>query len=109
MPRHLPLASTDQYVPLPDARLVTTRALLTARENLADTITARAMMCVHGGAGFGKTLAVTTCLRELETDDDIHRITFRARPTARAVRHELFTALGLPDNRHATPVNSTAS
>ncbi|WP_329375317.1 AAA family ATPase [Streptomyces sp. NBC_01483] len=67
------------------------------------------MMCVHGGAGFGKTLAVTTCLRELETDDDIHRITFRARPTARAVRHELFTALGLPDNRHATPVNSTAS
>lgn len=33
---HLPPASTDQYVDLPDARLVSTQALLTARENLTD-------------------------------------------------------------------------
>ncbi|MFI6582914.1 AAA family ATPase [Embleya sp. NPDC050493] len=96
MTRHLPPAPTDQYVALPDARLVTTRALLTVRENLADTIAARAMTCIHGGAGFGKTVAVTSCLRELEPDQDIHRITFHARPTTRAVRHELFTSLGLP-------------
>ena len=96
MTRHLPPAPTDQYVALPEARLVTTRALLTARENLADTIQARAMMCLHGGAGFGKTVAVTSCLRALEPDEDIHRITFHARPTTRAVRHELFTSLGLP-------------
>ncbi|MFC7310807.1 AAA family ATPase [Streptomyces monticola] len=87
---------TDQYVVLPEARLVTTRALLIARENIADTIDARAMMCVHGGAGFGKTVAVTSCLRQLEGDEDIRRITFHARPTTRAVRHELFTALELP-------------
>jgi hypothetical protein len=37
--------------------VVTTRALLTARENITDTVAARAMMCIHGGAGFGKTLA----------------------------------------------------
>ncbi|NGN67609.1 ATP-binding protein [Streptomyces sp. A7024] len=96
MTGHLPPAPSDQYVTLPEARLVTTKALLAARENLADTITARAMMCLHGGAGFGKTVAVTSCLRELEPDEDIRRITFHARPTTRAVRHELFAALELP-------------
>ncbi|MGC0415528.1 AAA family ATPase [Embleya sp. AB8] len=96
MTRHLPPAPTDQYVALPDARPVTTRALLTVRENPTDTIAARAMTCIHAGAGFGKTVAVTSCLRELEPDQDIHRITFHARPTTRAVRHELFTSLGLP-------------
>ncbi|WP_030348792.1 hypothetical protein [Streptomyces sp. NRRL S-1022] len=55
-------AATYQYVDLPDASVVTARALLTARENIGDTVAARAMMCIHGGAGFGKTLAVNTCL-----------------------------------------------
>lgn len=89
-------AATYQYVDLPDASVVTTRALLTARENITDTVAARAMMCIHGGAGFGKTLAVNTCLRGLEPGEDVRKITFRSRPTARAVRYELFTALDLP-------------
>ncbi|MFF3610091.1 AAA family ATPase [Streptomyces sp. NPDC002463] len=90
-------AATYQYVDLPDACVVTTRALLSARENITDTVAARAMMCIHGGAGagFGKTLAVNTCLRELEPAEDVRKITFRARPIARAVRYELFTALDL--------------
>jgi hypothetical protein len=88
-------AATYQYVDLPDAAVVTTRALLTARENITDTVAARAMICIHGGAGHGKTLAVNTCLRELEPHGDVRRVTFRARPTARAVRYELFTALDL--------------
>ncbi|MFD8871539.1 AAA family ATPase [Streptomyces sp. NPDC059590] len=88
-------AATYQCVDLPDASVVTTRALLTARENITDTVAARAMMCIHGGAGFGKTLAVNICLRGLEPHEDVRKITFRARPTARAVRYELFTALDL--------------
>ncbi|MEU6611561.1 hypothetical protein ABZ922_42230 [Streptomyces shenzhenensis] len=100
-------AATYQYVDLPDASVVTTRALLTVRENITDTVAARAMMCIHGGAGFGKTLAVNTCLRALEPGEDVRKITFRARPTARAVRYELFTALELPGNHRATPANST--
>ncbi|MGW6506621.1 AAA family ATPase [Streptomyces niveus] len=88
--------SAYQYGDLPDASVVTTRALLTARENIADTVAARAMMCIHGGAGFGKTLAVNMCLHDLEPAEDVRRLAFRARPTARAVRYELFTALGLP-------------
>ncbi|MFD8725619.1 hypothetical protein ACFV2H_48710 [Streptomyces sp. NPDC059629] len=68
-------AATYQYVDLPDAAVVTTRALLTARENITDTVAARAMMCIHGGAGHGKTLAVNTCLRELEPGEDVRRVT----------------------------------
>ncbi|MGW7530259.1 AAA family ATPase [Streptomyces sp. NPDC054783] len=56
------------------------------------------MMCLHGLAGVGKTLAPNVCLRELEgtRGEEVCRITFWARPTARPVRHELFAALGLP-------------
>lgn len=100
-------AATYQYVDLPDAAVVTTRALLTARENIADTVAARAMMCIHGGAGFGKTLAVNICLHELEPAEDVRRVTFRARPTARAVRYELFTALDLPGEPPGIPASST--
>ncbi|MFD9550592.1 hypothetical protein ACFWBG_24630 [Nocardia salmonicida] len=34
------------------------------RDNLADVIEAKAMMCVYGDAGPGKTLSVNTSLRE---------------------------------------------
>ncbi|MEW2458822.1 ATP-binding protein [Streptomyces albus] len=71
--------------------MVTTRALLTARGNIGDTVAARVMM----GRRLGKTLAVNTRLRALEPGEDVRKITFRARPTARAVRYELFTALDL--------------
>ncbi|MFE3946712.1 AAA family ATPase [Streptomyces sp. NPDC059118] len=99
----LPPAEGDQYLKLPGAHIVTTRALLRARENLADTIEARAMMCVYGSAGFGKTLSVNTCLRELEPGEEARRIAFRSRPTARAVRHEIFAALDLAGTPPAHP------
>jgi hypothetical protein len=49
-------------------------------------------------------MAVTSCLREFQTSEDIRRITFHARTTTRAVRHELHTALELPGQppRYAT-------
>ncbi len=98
MTSQLPPRETDHYTQLPNATVVTTRALLTARENITDTIEARAMMCLHGPAGVGKTLAANVCLRDLERTrgEEVCRITSRARPTARAVRHELFNTLGLP-------------
>ncbi|MGR8010951.1 AAA family ATPase [Streptomyces hypolithicus] len=99
----LPPAEGDQYLSLPGAHIVSTAALVRARQNLADTIDARAMMCVYGDAGFGKTLAVNTCLRELEPGEEVRRITFRARPTARAVRHEIFAALGLKGDAPGAP------
>lgn len=103
-------AATCQYVDLPDASLVTTRVLLTARENIADTVAARAMMCFHGGAGFGKTFAVNTCLRELEPCEDVRRVTFRARPAPPPARcaTSCSPSWTCPARSPATPRSSAA-
>ncbi|WP_166662977.1 hypothetical protein [Streptomyces sp. KS 21] len=103
-------APTYQYVDLPDASIVTTKALLTARENIADTVAARAMMCIHGNAGFGKTLAVNTCLHELEETwgEEVCRVTFRARrPPARSAT-SCSRRSACPVSLPATPPSSTA-
>ncbi|MFK8906243.1 AAA family ATPase [Streptomyces sp. YS-3] len=101
----LPPDEGDHYLyrNLRDAHVVATAALLRARESLADTVEARAMMCVYGAAGCGKTLAVNYGLRELEPGEEVRQITFRSRPTARAVRYEIFAALGLRGDAPAHP------
>ena len=49
--------------------MVATEALLVLRDNLADVVAAKAMMCVHGDAGLGKTLSVNASLRALAPAD----------------------------------------
>ncbi|MFG2794884.1 hypothetical protein [Streptomyces sp. NPDC048419] len=68
MTGQLPPAEGDHYLyrKLPDAQAVATKALLRARENIADTVDARAMMCVYGASGCGKTFAVNRGLDQLE-------------------------------------------
>ncbi|MEU0156402.1 ATP-binding protein [Micromonospora fulviviridis] len=91
----------DHYLGLPGAHVVATEALLALRDNLADVLDARAMMCVHGDAGLGKTLSVNASLRAL-APNEVCRVQFRARPTPRDIRHVLFDALGVsgaPPNR----------
>ncbi|MDQ1246820.1 MAG: hypothetical protein QG597_1188 [Actinomycetota bacterium] len=88
----------DHYLQLAGANIVATEALLTVRDNLADVIEARAMMCVHGDAGLGKTLSVNASLRSLAPGldpQDVCRVQFRSRPTPRYIRHTLFDVLGL--------------
>jgi hypothetical protein len=70
----------DHYLGLAGANIVATEALLTTRDNLADVVAAKAMMCVHGDAGLGKTLSVNASLRTL-APEDVYRVQFRARPT----------------------------
>ncbi|MGW2426302.1 hypothetical protein ACWC0C_45165 [Streptomyces sp. NPDC001709] len=91
MTSQLPPRQTDHYAQLPDAAVVTTRSLLTARENNADTIEARAMMCLHGPAGVGKTLAVNVCLHELECtrSEEVCRITSEPAPRPRSAQRAL--------------------
>jgi AAA domain-containing protein len=84
----------DHYLGLPGAHVVATESLLRLRDNLADVVEARAMMCVHGDAGLGKTLSVNASLRAL-APEEVCRVQFRARPTSRDIRHVLFDALGL--------------
>ncbi|WP_367048697.1 hypothetical protein [Streptomyces sp. Je 1-332] len=62
MTSQLPLRETDYYTQLADAAFVTTWALLAAGGNIADTFDVRAIACLHGPAGVGKTLAAEVCL-----------------------------------------------
>ncbi|GAA2350362.1 hypothetical protein GCM10010431_87590 [Streptomyces kunmingensis] len=70
---------------LPGAQTVSTRALLTAQENIRSALEARAMICIYGAAGHGKSFAVNACLREL-APTLTRRIQFRARPSTRDLR-----------------------
>lgn len=93
----------DHYLGLAGANIVATQSLLTTRDNLADVVAAKAMMCVHGDAGLGKTLSVNASLRTL-APEDVYRVQFRARPTPRDIRHVLFDALGIGGHPPAAPI-----
>ncbi len=84
----------DFYLNLADARIVATEALLEASENIADTIEARAMSCIYGDAGLGKTFSVLAALKEVSAER-VLLLQFRARPTPRDIRQELFNELHL--------------
>lgn len=92
----------DFYLDLPDARIVATEALLEAGENIADTIDARAMSCIYGDAGLGKTFSVHAALKEV-APDLVLLLQFRARPTPRDIRMELFDVLHLEGKPPAHP------
>ncbi|MGW3077820.1 ATP-binding protein [Kitasatospora sp. NPDC001132] len=102
-PGMLPPERADHYLNLEGARTVATEALRTAQDNIAATLEARAMMCIAGAAGNGKSLSVNASLRLLAPDNS-YRIAFRARPTPRDIRHELFRALGLPGEPPGRPI-----
>lgn len=73
----LPDESEDHFLGLEQARLVGTDTLLTTRDNIEAVIEAKAMMCVHGPAGSGKTMSVNSALRHL-APDITHRLELRA-------------------------------
>ncbi|WP_327425360.1 AAA family ATPase [Streptomyces sp. NBC_01707] len=99
----LPDESEDHFLGLEQAQLVGTDTLLTTRDNIEAVIEAKAMMCVYGPAGSGKTMSVNSALRHL-APDITHRLELRAGPTPRDIRHGLFQALGLPGEPPARPI-----
>ncbi|MFE4922880.1 hypothetical protein [Streptomyces sp. NPDC056661] len=56
----LPDESEDHFLGLEQAQLVGTDTLLTTRDNIEAVIEAKAMMCVYGPAGSGRTMPVTS-------------------------------------------------
>lgn len=88
------IGEPDFYLNLADAQIVATEALLEAHENIADTIDARAMSCIYGDAGLGKTFSVLAALKEIAADR-VLLLQFRSRPTPRDIRQELFNELHL--------------
>lgn len=84
----------EHYLALPGATIVDTDALKTTHDQLRDVIRARAMACIHGDAGLGKTLSATASLRALAPDNTV-RIQFHQFPKPIHIRTELFQALRL--------------
>ncbi len=95
------------YLNLRGAQLVSTDDLMTTHDQLRDVLNARAMACVHGDAGTGKTVAVGAALRVLAPQSTC-RIQFRSRPSPRDIRHELFRTLALPGQAPPRPVEFDA-
>ncbi|MEW2418896.1 hypothetical protein AB0953_35230 [Streptomyces sp. NPDC046866] len=98
MTSQLPPRETDHYTQLADATVVIDSGA-PGREGEHHRHDRRQSDDVSPRPGSRRqTLAANVCLRELERTrgEEVCRISFRARPTARALRHDLFLALGLP-------------
>jgi hypothetical protein len=104
----LPADRADHFLGLPGAQIVATKTLLAVRDNLAEVLAAKAMMCVHGDAGLGKTFSGNASLREL-APETVCRVQFRARPTPRDIRHVLFAALEIGGPPPAKPIEFDAA
>ena len=93
--RHLDVRG-EHHLRLEGAQLVGTDQLRATRDNIADVVQARAMMCAHGPAGTGKTFSVNASLHEVVPDGmEVCRVQFRAMPTPLDIRFALFTELGI--------------
>lgn len=103
----LPDEREDHFLGLEAAHVVGTEALLTTRDNLESVIKAKAMMCAYGPAGYGKTMAVNSALRDL-APDITYRLELRSGPTPRDIRHGLFKALRLPGEPPKRPIEFDA-
>ncbi|MFJ5546507.1 AAA family ATPase [Streptomyces sp. NPDC093225] len=99
----LPPETDDHFLGLEHAQLVGTEALLTTKDNIEAVIEAKAMMCVYGPAGSGKTMSINSALRHL-APENTYRLELRAGPTPRDIRHGLFKALGLPGEPPNRPI-----
>ncbi|MGI5473346.1 AAA family ATPase [Streptomyces sp. CA-132043] len=97
-------ASSDHFLNLVGARLVPTLASRTTARDLRNAITARAVICVHGGVGLGKTLAVRTNLRDLAPQTTVP-LSFRKGAGVTTLCEILYQALDLPGE---TPTKVTA-
>jgi hypothetical protein len=100
----------DHHLRLEGAQLVGTDQLLATRDNIADVIKARGMMCAHGAAGTGKTFSITASLREVAAEEgmEICWVQFRAVPTPLDIRFALFTELDIAGNMPRSPSQTEA-
>ncbi len=95
----------DHFLDLPDAAVIATDQLLDTKELVAELVEVKAMGAIYGPAGTGKTFAVDRALADV-TQRNVLTTTFRARPTTRYVRHELYRILGLGFAPPASPVET---
>lgn len=95
---------SDHFLALEGANIVATRALTECAENLEEVLEKRAMTCVYGDAGYGKSLSVNAVLRDLAPHNTM-KVVFRSRPTTRDIRNALFHGLGLTGKTPGHPID----
>lgn len=93
--------SSDHFLDL-DASIVATDQLRATRDKIAVTIRHKAMCCIFGPAGLGKTFSVNASLRELAPEATI-RLVCRSRPYPTDVREALYRLLHLPGDPPGKP------
>lgn len=89
--------SDGHYLDLPNARLVPTRTVRRTQQQLQSAIKFRAMLCIHGGVGLGKTLTVRTCLRDLAPDTTLFFQFHRHCPLTE-IKKAVAAVLDIPDS-----------
>ncbi|MEU7067675.1 ATP-binding protein [Streptomyces sp. NPDC046161] len=97
-----PVAEAAHFLPLPGARALVTPGLRETARAIAVGVAERAVVCVHGRAGVGKTFAVRAVL---DGAPPARRclLTLRSRPDAADLRAALHHALGLSGAGQADP------
>ncbi|MGW4732635.1 AAA family ATPase [Streptomyces shenzhenensis] len=86
--------ANDHYLGLAGARLLPTTASRLTQRHLATVIKARALFCVHGDVGLGKTFAINTSLRDLAPDNTLWLECRKGAPLG-TLRAALYRALAL--------------
>ncbi|MFD9216246.1 AAA family ATPase [Streptomyces sp. NPDC059544] len=95
-----PPSQNDHHLGLKGATLRPTRATRLTAAHLKTAIKARGMMCIHGGVGLGKTLAVKTNLYDLAPDTTI-RFQYPPGLTLNDFRADLADALNVANDLQA--------
>ncbi|MEU8844028.1 ATP-binding protein [Streptomyces roseus] len=90
------------FLPLPGLRALVTPGLRDTARVIAAGVAERAMVCLHGAAGVGKTFAVRAVLDGWAPDRSC-RLTLRSRPGPADLRAALHHALHLPGAGPADP------
>ncbi|WP_329309622.1 ATP-binding protein [Streptomyces sp. NBC_01262] len=91
----LPAAGNDHFLGLHDATPVATSAVRTTDMLVKRAIDRKAIVCVHGHVGLGKTFAVNAACRKLAPDTTMW-LQFAQGPNLAQIRAALWEALDLP-------------
>ncbi|MFF7705586.1 AAA family ATPase [Streptomyces lydicus] len=99
----LPEQADDHFLGLHQAAPVATDAALLTEALVSKAITRKAMICIHGQVGLGKTFAVNAACRKLAPDATVW-LQFAQAPHIAQIRAALWDGLALPG---PAPVNTT--
>lgn len=94
----LPEEADDHFLGLHQAARMATDAALLTESLVSKAITRKAMICIHGQVGLGKTFAANAACRKLAPDATVW-LQFAQAPNVAQIRSALWDSLDLPGPR----------